>query len=281
MQQMMTTGAPSPRRRGSWLIRLSVLGWGLIGAAGGLLAAAAAVLLSFVATYETGTQTTFAWIGFGVFTVLALGPALPLWRSRGTRRRAIAGGMTVCWLSLVTSLMPAALQGAGLSDEEIDRATQQLVDAGTPAYSVGPEADGDDLDEIYPDGEYRARGVSVAYGLHCGGGDSGCTADIYVRTLSASELYLRTYGCEPLDDPVLGVPAVTRATDQTLILFTGNLLISIEDWDSDDPLESELALARQLRPLGESEPVTSLPAPTPATRAIVERSCPAAARSAE
>lgn len=280
MQQMMMKRAPSPRRRGSWLAWLGGLGWGLLGIAGGLLAAAAAVFLSYVATYENGTQTTFVWIGFGVFTVLALGPAIRLSRAHDARRRAVAGGMAACWVVLVAWAMPQAVQGPGLSDEEIDQLTEQIVDSGTPAYSVGPEADGDDLDEIYRDGEYQARGVSVGYGLHCEGGDLGCSSDVYVRTFSMAPRYVRTYGCESLD-PVLGVPAVTRGTDPTLILFTGSLLISIEDWDSDDPLESELALARQLRPLGESEPVTSLPAPTSRTRAFVERYCPAPALSAE
>jgi hypothetical protein len=280
MQQLMTTGGTSPGRRRSWLAWLGVLGWGLVGIASGLLAAAAAVLVSYAATYESGTQITFVWIGFAAFTALALGPAIALSRSRVTRRRALAGGMAACWIVVVAWAMPQAVQGPGLSEEEIDRLTQQLVDSGTPAYSVGPEADGDDLDEIYRDGEYQARGVSVGYGLHCEGGDLGCSSDVYVRTFSMAPRYVRTYGCRSLD-PILDVPAVTRGTDRTLILFTGSLLISIEDWDSDDPLESELALARQLRPLGESEPVTSLPAPTPRTRAFVERYCPAPALPAE
>ena len=73
-----------------------------------------------------------------------------------------------------------------------------------------------------------------------------------MRTLSMSRWYVDSYGCERLD-AVLGVPAVKRRTDDTVILFTGRSLVSLEAWGSENPLESELALARRLRPPGESE----------------------------
>ena len=263
-------GTTAPKRMGiPWRALLSwlgVLGMGLIGLVWGLIA------FVIVAAVMYGGGSHVAWLG--IFTVLVLGPAGFACWAHDRHMYGLAGGMAAFWLGLVAYWLSPWADGAAMSDKEIDGETRRIVASGTPAYYVGDETDGEDLDEIYRDGEFGAKGVSVGYGLHCHGGDLGCSSDVYVRTLSMSSWYVDTYGCERLD-PVLGVPAVQRRTDQTMILFTGRSLVSLEAWASDSPLESELALARRLRPLGESEAVTTLPAPAPSTLSYLASHCAA------
>lgn len=265
-------GTTAPKRVAiPWLALLSwlgVLGMGLIGLVWGLIAA---VVIAFV--FE-GAGPDAMWRLIGVYSFLVLVPAGFACWAHDRHMYGLAGGMSTCWLVVVVFALHPWGDEPAMSDREIDRETRRIVASGTPAYYVGDETGGQRLDEIYRDGEFGAKGVSVGYGLHCDGGDLGCSSDVYVRTLSMSRWYVDSYGCERLD-PVLGVPAVKRTTDQTMILFTGRSLVSLEAWASESPLESELALARRLRPLGESEAVTTLPALTPSTLRYLDRHCAA------
>jgi len=248
----------------SWL---GVLGMGLVGIVWGLIAC----LITAFVLYGGGSD----FAGFGFITVLVLVPAAFACWAHDRHMYGLAGGMGMVWLAVVLAYaLQTWLDEPAMSGEELDETTRQIVASGTPAYYVGDEAGGQGLDEIYRDGEFGAKGVSIGYGLHCHGGDLGCSSDVYVRTLSMSRWYVNSYGCERLE-PVLGVPAVKRRTDQTVILFTGRSLVSLEAWASESPLESELAMARRLRPLGESEPVSTLPAPTPSTRRYLDTHCAA------
>ena len=243
-------------------------GLGVIGIVSGLFAATTTALLFA----EQGTETSAVLGMFGVFTLLTLVPAIALRWTHNRRWYAFAVGMAACWLVLTAYALPPWLEGPGMSDEQIDRATHRINSSGTVAYDVGGVADGHDLDDVYRDGEFGASGVSVGYGDFCEGGDLGCGSHIYVRTLSFSPQYLDVYGCERLE-PVSGVPAATRSTDESLILFTGASMISLETDESESALESELALAAELRRLGEPDSLSALPLPSPRILALVDRVC--------
>ena len=233
-----------------------------------MLAATTAALLFA----NQGTETSAVLGMFGVFTLLTLVPAIALRWTHNRRWYAFAAGIAACWLVLTACTLPPWLAGPGMSSEQIDQATDRINSSGTVAYDVGRVAQGHDLDDVYRDGEFGASGVSVGYGTYCEGGDMGCGSHIYVRTLSASSQYLDVYGCERLE-PVSGVPAATRRTDESLILFTGASMISLETDESKSALESELALAAELRRLGEPDPLSALPIPSPRTLALVDRLC--------
>jgi hypothetical protein len=243
-------------------------GMGTIGVVSGLFAAITTTLLF---AYQ-GTETSAVLGMFGVFTLLTLVPAIALRWTRNRRWYAFATGMAACWLVLTACTLPPMLEGPGMSSEQIDRATQRINSSGTVAYDVGRVAEGHDLDEVYRDGEYGASGVSVGYGNYCEGGDLGCSSHIYVRTLSISSQYLFVYGCQRRE-PVAGVPAATRGTDETLILFTGASMVSLETDESASALDSELAMAAELRRLGEDDPLSSLPPPKPSVLALVDKEC--------
>ncbi len=265
---MADTTAPK-KRAIPWLALLSwlgVLGMGLIGLVWGVIA------FMITGLFYYGADSDVAWFVFFSFWVL-VPSGFACW-AHDRHMYGLAGGMAALWLGLTVYWLYPWADEPAMSDKAIDGETRRIIASGTPAYYVGDETDGDDLDEIYRDGEFGAKGVSVGYGLHCHGGDLGCSSDVYIRTLSMSRWYVDSYGCERLD-PVLGVPAVKRKTDQTMILFTGRSLVSLEAWASDSPLESELALARRLRPLGESDAVTTLPAPMASTLRYLDRHCAA------
>jgi hypothetical protein len=247
---------------------LALGGIGIIGIVSGLLAAATTTLLFA----EQGSETSAVLGMFGVFTLLTLVPAIALRWTHNRRWYAFATGLAACWLVLTAYALTAWLEGPGMSDEQIDQATHRINSSGTVAYDVGRAAEGHDLDDVYRDGEFGASGVSVGYGEYCEGGDLGCRSHIYVRTLSFSPQYLDVYGCERLA-PVSGVPAATRRTDESLILFTGTSMVSLETDESEGALESELALAAELRRLGEPTPLSTLPLPSPRTLALVDRVC--------
>jgi hypothetical protein len=243
-------------------------GIGTIGIVAGLLAATTTALLFA----EQGTETSAVLGVFGVFTLLTLVPAIALRWTHNRRWYAFATGMAACWLVLTACALPPMLEGPGMSSEQIDRVTHRINSSGTMAYDVGRVAEGHDLDDVYRDGEFGASGVSVGYGDFCEGGDLGCGSHIYVRTLSFSSQYLDVYGCERLE-PVSGVPAATRSTDESLILFTAASMISLETDESEGALESELALAAELRRLGDPDPLSALPLPSARTQALVDRLC--------
>ena len=134
----------------------------------------------------------------------------------------------------------------GPTAEELDRKAERIVASGTPAYYLGDNPRGNDLEDIYRNGDSGAHGVTVGYDFHCQG-DVGCTLDISVDTLSISTEYLRGRECERLD-PVLGVPAV-RLDNGKLTLFTGHSMISLEDNESDYALRGNWTWRRCCEPL--------------------------------
>lgn len=171
-----------------------------------------------------------ASIVFCFCLLLMFGVAAALWWTHNRYWRALALGLTGFWVVLTLWLVVGALFGTqGMSSEDMDQEKASILASGKPAYYLGEEAEGHDLEWVYPNGEFGAEGFQFGYGTKCEGGDSGCSSYIDVSTYSLSRGYLNPY--------------------------------------------SEAALARKLRPLGQSKVVTALPPPTQAVWEIVEQRC--------
>ncbi len=250
-----------PAHVASWL---GVAGTVVVGAGIGLL-----VFLTLVGVLIDSDVN--ATIVLWVCVLLMLGVAAALWRTHNRYWRGLAFGLSGFWLGLILWLMVAALfSSPGMSTEEMDEERASILASGKPAYYLGEEAEGHDLEWVYPNGDAGAEGYQFGYGTKCEGGDSGCNSYIDVSTFSLARGYLNPYYCAPFES-VLGVPAVTQ--DGTLVLFTGSSMIIIHELDTDDDHHGEVALARKLRPLGQTKVVTALPPPTPAVGKIIEQRC--------
>jgi drug/metabolite transporter (DMT)-like permease len=249
------------RSLGSWL---GALGMFVAGVAGGLLVG----VFTLNGLLNSDSSVTSIVVGSSVLTAVV---AIGLWLTGRRPWRVFAAGMALCWAGLVVFV--GAGGDDGMSDEEIDQEFSAIRAAGTPAYYLGDEADGNDLATVSADegGDFGATGTTFGYGFTCG--DGGCLSDVTVDTLTASRDFLDAYGCVRLA-PVLGVPAATW--DSWLLLFTGDSMVRIEDPDLDDDHVGELALASQLRALGQSAPVESLPPPSAELLELVDAACGAA-----
>jgi hypothetical protein len=243
------------RSLGAWW---GAVGMVLAGVAGGLLVGV------FTLNRLLNSEASFASILVGS-TVLTAVVAIGLWLTNRRPWRSFAIGLSLCWVGL--GVFWATAGDDGMSDEEIDREVAAIRAAGTPAYYLGDEANGHDLAVVSDDrGDFGSTGPSFGYGFTCG--DGGCLSDITVETLTVSRDYLDAYGCVRLE-PVLGVPAAAR--DHWLVLFTGDSMVIITDYDDD--LEGELVLASGLRALGQREPAEALPPPSTELRALVDEVC--------
>jgi len=175
-------------------------------------------------------------------------------------RCAIGVGMSLCLL---------ACGGGGMTTEQLDLGKKQILESGQVAYFVGEEADGHELAfVVYPDGEFDAEGARFGYGTSCLGAD--CHEKVTLSTFSLSSDYLSMDVCERLQ-PVLGVPAAQLG--ESLIVFTEDWMVILTFDDRDGNLDKELALARELRVLGTTEPVVVLPPPTAAALSLIDRTC--------
>ena len=259
--------ADQPRGRWSWRSWLGVAAAWLAGIVCVTLLAFFVYAATYPITTEPGQPLGDSSIVL-VFTGLVVGPAVALWWTHNRYWYGFAGGLIAPWAALMLFLLFG--DSSWPTDEELDRKVERIAASGTPAYYLGDNPRGNDLEDIYRNGKSGAHGVTVGYGYHCQG-DLGCTVDISVHTRSISPQYLRGGRCERLD-PVLGVPAV-RLGNQALNLFTGHSTISLADHESDNALEGELELAPMLRAFGDSGPSAALPAPEPAVLRSVEELC--------
>ena len=262
--------ADQPRGRWSWRSGLGVVAAWFAGIVYVVLIA----FFVYAATYDratTGRGQPLDGTTVLVFTGLVVVPAVALWWTHNRYWYGFAGGLIAPWAALMLFLQSVD-DGGWPTAEELDRKADRIAASGTPAYYLGENPRGNDLEDIVRDGEFGAHGVRVGYDFHCQG-DLGCDADISVDTLSMSPWCLREWRCERLD-PVLGVPAV-RLGNGDLTLFTGHSMISLADTESDDALEGELNLAPMLRAFGATDPVAALPAPEPAVLRSVEKLCTA------
>jgi hypothetical protein len=166
-----------------------------------------------------------------------------------------------------------ACGGGGMTRTQLDDRTQEILDSDQAAYFVGEDANGHELAFIfYPDGERNATGPRFGYGTSCVGAD--CHEEVSVSTYSLSVDYLNAYGCDRLE-PVLGVPAARYGG--SLVLFTDDYMITITIFDDIDAnLDDELALAHDLRAVGQPGSGAALPPPTATSTAIIDETCGAA-----
>jgi hypothetical protein len=250
-----------PRGRWSWRSWLGVVAAWLAGIVCVLLIA----FFVYAATYDSNASDRTILL---VFTGLVVVPAVALWWTHNRYWYGFAGGLIAPWAALMLFLLFG--DSSWPTAEELDRKADRIAASGTPAYYLGDNPRGNDLEDIYRSGKPGAHGVTVGYDFQCQR-DSYCDADISVLTRSKAPQYLRGRRCERLD-PVFGVPAV-RMGNGDLTLFTGHSMISLADHESVDALAGELELAPMLRAFGASGPVAALPAPEPAVLRSVEKLC--------
>jgi len=215
-------------------------------------------------------------IGLVVVNVLVHGVAFVLWLSHDRYARGLAVGLSGFWVGLfawllVTDPVAGSWRGPGMSAEDIATEKASILAGDKPAFYLGEEAEGHDLEWVYPDMGGSAKGFTFGYGSDCEVGDGGCVSDIYVRTFAPSRGYFRAYTSCTRVKPVLGVPAVALS-DYSLVLFTGNSMIVISDIATENDSRGEMELAASLRPLGQSKAVTELPPPT-AELGFVDQVC--------
>ena len=195
-------------------------------------------------------------------------------RVRTRARRAC----TVVAASAVVATLAAC--GAGTSagsyvgDSAVNAVAAQLRTEGRAAYYLGPEAGGRALTDVTrvtdngPDFQ-----VWASYGTCHGAAfdDGGCMDPLSVGTrdwrADATGL-----SCQRLE-PQLGVP--TGLVMGELTLFTGRALVSVIDADdlADDDGHRGLALLDDLRVIGATRPVGTLPPPDPALADWVDTVC--------
>jgi hypothetical protein len=147
-----------------------------------------------------------------VFTVLALGPALALWRTHNRYWYGVASGIMVGWVALVGLYGVLSWMDEGANQERINRATQEIRASDTPAYYLGRSYDGLDLTHVEAAGSNEDTpedGAFFAYGdCDAGGGEGGCGPPIQIQNGSTEALSRGALrGCARVAD-VRGVPAI-------------------------------------------------------------------------
>jgi hypothetical protein len=226
-------------------------------------------MVAWLATIAYAYDREMSWVSYlGVFTLLALAPAIALWLTRNRYWRGFAAGMTACWVAGLL-LEWVDNQNAGDSPEEIARVMQEVIDSGVPAYYFGEDADGHGLSWVDSSGNQ----VQFNYGCHDyrTGDESDCQPDAVSLTKPVFRWSHSRDRCERLD-PVLGVPTILLFNELTL--FTGTSMVTIEAYNVEDPDPAlALTLAGTLRPVGQSETATSLPPPEPEVLAFLKKKC--------
>lgn len=258
--------------RGPWLgSGLGMAGMALVGVGVGAL-----IFFSMVGVLMVSDVS-----GTGVLVVvgvLVLGVAVGLWLTHNRYWRGLALGLSGFWVVLPLWLVVDTVFENQDRAEDREQQKAAILASGEPAYYLGEQAQGHDLDWVYANGDAGADGFTFGYGpSECGGEDSGCESDINVHTFSMSRDYFRAYSPCTRVKPVLGVPAATlpapASLDISLVLFTGNSMIMIQDLDTEDDQRGEMALVPKLRPLGQSRAATELPPPTPASLRFIDQVC--------
>ena len=188
--------------------------------------------------------------------------------------------MTVGLLAGLTIAATLSACGAGTSagtyvgDDSVQSVAEQLRAEGREAYYLGPEASGlalTDVTRVTENGpEFQ---VWASYGT-CHQAmfeEGGCLDPLSVNT-SDWRPDVTGVSCERLP-PQLGVPAGLVMGELTL--FTGRVQVRVVDVDdlADYDGHRGLALLKDLRVIGGSQPVGSLPPPDPEVATWVDGLC--------
>ena len=159
----MTNEAPPRQRRPSGRSWLGIIAAGV---AGIVVCLVLALFSADVTMYSDLVVTGI------VFTVLALGPALALWRTHSRYWYGVAAGVVVGWVAVVGLFGVLSWMDEGANQDRIDRATQEMRASGTPVYYLGRSYAGLDLTDVEAAGsneEMPEDGAFFAYG-DCDGG---------------------------------------------------------------------------------------------------------------
>ena len=192
---------------------------------------------------------------------------------RSTQLRTTAMGALLLTLPLAacgTGLRP---QGNPLSTNAFDAAVAEVTGAGKPAYYLGtsvgdlPLTALDLVEENAP-----AFQVEADYGTCESSGDGGCSAPVVVST-NDWRPDVEGLTCRRLE-PQLGVPAGVLMGELTLV--TADLVVTVSDFrghNASGDIEPAVRLLPQLRSVGTSQPVGTLPPPKPAVAAWMDEAC--------
>jgi hypothetical protein len=232
---------------------------------------------AFTVGYMTGSGSATA-IAALIATVLLAGlAAFSLVRSRRRNLRGMGAGLgaggLLALIALVGGIAWTFLSGYGMSSREVAQELAGSVGPENPGLYLGKQSSAGSLVSIEHDG----RSLLFRYG-RCmeGWGEEGCTPPVEITSEPAENwsFYFEN-GCKRVR-PVLGVPAVVSA--YRLTLFTGSSAVSVFSFKRNSEgyigdTKRAFELATELRPYGESEPVRTLPPPSPETQQVLER-CP-------
>ena len=164
-------------------------------------------------------------------------------------------------------------QGNSLSTNAVGAAVAEVKAAGKPAYYLGskvgdlPLTSLDLVEENAP-----AFQVEADYGTCESTGDGGCSAPVVVST---NDWHPDVEGltCTRLE-PQLGVPAGVLMGELTLA--TGGLVVTVSDFrgrGASDDVQPAVRLLSQLRSVGTSRPLGTLPPPDPQVAAWMDEVC--------
>jgi hypothetical protein len=230
---------------------------------GGLLGVLALVATLFISGAAGAGLTLLV-----TSSLVTLIPAAALWR----KRRGWAVGMGSTWTLAVLAVF------VWLPWWTVERAESEVAASGNPAFYFGRQVDGHLLNDYY-----LANDQSNFFYGSCHpsryDGEGGCgNWDVSISTFWG---YYVTLGGDSMAnctrvESVAGVPTVqvhsATLDDDQLILFTGESRIAL-DFAGNLDIDQRLAIAREIRPVGQTQPATHLPEPTPNILAFLAQHC--------
>jgi len=258
-QQVSPHDATRHRPRHQWRhlrVALRVLGGGLLG------------VLALVATLFISGEAGAGLRLLVTSSLVTLIPAAALWRNR----RGWAVGMGSTWALAVLAVF------VWLPWWTVERAESEVAASGNPAFYFGREVAGHLLNDYYLAGDQSNFFYGSCHPSRYDG-EGGCgNWDV---SISTSWVYYVTVGGDAMAnctrvDSVAGVPTVqvheaSLGYDE-LFLFTGESQVAL-DFAGHPDIEQRLAIARQIRSVGQTQPATHLPEPPPYILAFLARHC--------
>ncbi len=192
---------------------------------------------------------------------------------RSTQLLPTAVGALLLTLPLAACGTGLRAHGNPMSSNAFDAAVAEVKGAGKPAYYLGasvgdlPLTALDLVEENAP-----AFQVEADYGTCESGGDGGCSAPVVVST-NDWRPDVQGFTCRRLE-PQLGVPAGILMGELTLA--TSDLVVTVSDFrgrDASDDVQPAVRLLSQLRTVGTSQPLATLPPPDPDVAAWMDEVC--------
>lgn len=229
---------------------------------------------SFESSYEDGSASYAAvFLRLGILAVV---PALLLWRGHSRRARGFAAGLGGGAAFVVVAMLVLGAWGRfgpyGMSGTDIKNTLGDLTRHSREAFYLGDEVGGFSLAQI---SEVDGR-LLFEYG-RCMDSNFMSSCD---RPLTVSSQPTENWGqADELGSPctrspsLRGVPVATLLGDVTV--FTGSSIVAITFLESNrdgyvsDP-DRESTFIPELREITQSAPGTTLPPPKAATKAFVE-----------